>query len=199
MANPKILIADDEVLQLETIIDIIQKAGCNYDVYTALNGQSALKIAQIEPPDLIITDWEMPVMNGIEFIKALKNNPKTADIPVIMCTGIMTTSENLETALTVGAVDYIRKPIHSIEFVARTKANLHLAEKYNEVKKLNEMKDKIFAVISHDLRGPVGTIKSFAELVLEDEESSTDDYIKTIEVIRRQSGSAFNTLDLLTR
>jgi len=141
----------------------------------------------------------MPVMNGIEFIKALKNNPKTADIPVIMCTGIMTTSENLETALTVGAVDYIRKPIDSIEFVARTKANLHLAEKYNEVKKLNEMKDKIFAVISHDLRGPVGTIKSFAELVLEDEESSTDDYIKTIEVIRRQSGSAFNTLDLLTR
>jgi len=50
MANPKILIADDEVLQLETIIDIIQKAGCNYDVYTALNGQSALKIAQIETP-----------------------------------------------------------------------------------------------------------------------------------------------------
>jgi two-component system sensor histidine kinase/response regulator len=109
----------------------------------------------------------------------------------------MISSENLETALKAGAVDYIRKPVDEIELIARTKANLHLAEKYQEIKKLNEMKDKIFSVISHDLRGPVGTIKSFSEFVSEDEDSSVEDYIRSIEAIRKQSASVYNTLENL--
>jgi two-component system sensor histidine kinase/response regulator len=198
MQIPKILILDDEVSHLEAIIDIIEDAGCNYEILSALSGKTALEITQKEMPNLIITDWEMPTMNGIEFIEQLKKNQTSIDIPVIMCTGIMTTSENLETALRVGAVDYIRKPVDKIELIARIKANLHLAEKYNEVKKLNEMKDKIFSVISHDLRGPVGMIKSFADLIIKGEfENNQGELIDIIKIISKQSSSIFNTLENL--
>ncbi len=197
MKNPKILIVDDEFTHLETIIDIVEDAGCNYDIFSAINGKTALEIAKKEIPDIIITDWEMPEMNGIELIKHLKNTPQTADIPVIMCTGIMTTSEHLESALHVGAVDYIRKPIDKIELLARTRANLHLAEKYNEVKNLNEMKDKIFSIISHDLRGPVGTIKVFTDLILEGEKYSNEEFRQFIKRIGKQSASVFNVLENL--
>ena len=198
MQNPKILIVDDEVIHLDAIMDIIEDAGCNYDIFTAFNGKTAFEIALKEIPDLIITDWEMPKMNGIKLIKHLKEDSRTIDIPVIMCTRIMTSSENLKTALKVGAVDYIRKPVDKIELIARTKANLHLAEKYNEVKKLNEMKDKIFSVISHDLRGPVGTIKSFTDLILRNElKYSQEEFIKFVKLIGKQIGSIFNILENL--
>lgn len=198
MQNPKILIVDDEIVHLDAIIDIIEEEEWNYEVFSALNGKTALDIAKKEMPDLIITDWEMPEMSGIELIKQLKNDTHTADIPVIMCTGIMTTSKNLETALNIGAVDYVRKPVDKIELIARIKANLHLAEKYREVKKLNQMKDKIFSVISHDLRGPVGTIKSFADLLVEsDFKEDKKEFVDCIKIIGKQSSSIFNTLENL--
>jgi len=109
-------------------------------LYQALNGELALKIAIREQPEIIITDWEMPGMDGIELIKRLKQNESTSDTPIIMCTGVMTSSENLHTALSVGAVDYIRKPIDKIELLARIKSMLMLSdsrkvlkEKYLEI------------------------------------------------------------------
>ena len=212
MQTPKILIVDDEMVHLDAIIDVIEDEDWNYEVFSAFNGKTALEIAKKEIPDLIISDWEMPEMNGIELIKHLKSEPKIADIPVIMCTGIMTTSENLETALNVGAVDYVRKPVDKIELIARIKANLHLAEKhsevkelnkvltvkYNEIKKLNEAKDRIFAVISHDLRGPVGTLKLFIDLVLSNLRNySMEELEEFIEMISKQSGSVYSVLDNL--
>jgi len=88
-------------------------------------------------PDLIITDWEMPIMNGIEFIKLLKSNEKTHDIPVIMCTGVMTTPENLKTALDAGAVDYIRKPVEKLELMARVNSMLKLSDSIKTIKAQN--------------------------------------------------------------
>ncbi len=212
MQTPKILIVDDEMVHLDAIIDVIEDVDWNYEVFSAFNGKTALEIARKELPDLIISDWEMPVMDGIELIEHLKNDSKTADIPVIMCTGIMTTSENLETALNVGAVDYVRKPVDKIELIARIKANLHLAEKhsevkelnkaltvkYNEIKKLNEAKDRIFSVISHDLRGPVGTLKLFVDLILSNLRNySMEELEEFIEMISKQSGSVYSVLDNL--
>ena len=195
MQQPKILIIDDEVAHLEAIIDIIEEAGFNYEIFSALNGKSALEIAKKELPDLVITDWEMPQMSGIELIEHLKKDIQTADIPVIMCTGIMTTSENLETALKVGAVDYLRKPIDKIELIARINASLQLADKYNEVKKLNEAKDKIFSVIAHDLQGPVGAIKFFVEFILSNIHNySTKELENYIEMLSKQSSSVYSIL-----
>jgi two-component system, sensor histidine kinase and response regulator len=212
MPIPKILIVDDEVVHLEAIIDIIEDAGSEYEILTAFNGITALEIVHKEMPDLIITDWEMPGMDGIELIKHLKNDKKTTDIPVIMCTGIMTSSENLETALNAGAVDYIRKPIDKLELIARIKANLHLAAKYREVKELNrtlaikyheikmlnETKDMIFSIISHDLRGPVGTLKYFAEMILDNiNEYAIEELEEYVDMMGQQSGWIYSILENL--
>jgi len=130
----KILIVDDEPNNIRAIRNCITESGDFYILYQALNGNLALKIAITEKPDLIITDWEMPEMDGIELIKKLKADENTSEIPVIMCTGVMISSEHLHTALMAGAVDYIRKPIDKIELIARVKSMLQLSFSKNELK-----------------------------------------------------------------
>ena len=160
-----ILIVDDQLENLQTIVDMFATESITYNVIKAPNGKIALKIIEEIIPDLIITDWEMPEMDGIEFIKQLKKSNITSDIPVIMCTGVMTSSENLNTALNAGAVDYIRKPIDKIELIARTKANLNLAESFQKIKSLNEsltelsqFKEDMTNMVVHDLKNPLSAI-----------------------------------------
>ncbi len=76
-------------------------------------------------------------MDGIEAIKYLKNNPVTADIPIIMCTGIMLSSDSLRIALDSGAVDYVRKPVDKIELQARVHSMLKLSDSYRTIKEQN--------------------------------------------------------------
>jgi DNA-binding response OmpR family regulator/DNA-binding CsgD family transcriptional regulator len=132
MKDYKILIIDDQIQTIHTIINYLEKEYTNYHFYHALNGISGIEVAQKHIPDLIVTDWEMPGFSGIETIKTLKNSEKTKDIPVIMLTGIMLDSEHLKTALEAGAIDYIRKPIDKLELTARIKSMLMLADSYKE-------------------------------------------------------------------
>ncbi len=193
-----ILIVDDQPENLQAITDIFTKSQLPYEIIQAPNGKIALKIIDKVLPDLIITDWEMPEMDGIEFIKQLKQNTNTADIPVIMCTGVMTSSVNLETALQAGAVDYIRKPIDEIELIARTKANLHLSDSYTEIKQLNESKNRIFSIIAHDLKGPVGNIKSFLDMILSNQSDfDFETVINYLNLLEKQSTATYNILENL--
>jgi phosphoserine phosphatase RsbU/P len=134
--NAKVLVIDDEQNYLDLIADTLKVK--NYKILQALNGKMGCLVAQKFMPDIIITDWEMPELNGIETIKQLKNNLLTQDIPVIMCTGIMTSSENLDSALNAGAVDFIRKPIEPLELLARINSALNLSESIKKIKLQNE-------------------------------------------------------------
>jgi len=193
-----ILIVDDQPENLQTITDIFTKSQLLYEITQAPNGKIALKIIEKVVPDLIITDWEMPEMDGIEFIKQLKQNTNTVDIPVIMCTGVMTSSKNLETSLQAGAVDYIRKPIDEIELIARTKANLHLADNYTKIKQLNESRNKIFSIIGHDLKGPVGNMKSFLDMILSKEfDFNYEEIVGFLGLLEKQSTATYNILENL--
>ena len=124
----RILIVDDQYEQLEQLINIIENSGANYLLYEALEVKTALYIVHKEIPDLIITDWEMPEVNGLEFLRLLKSDERVKDIPVMMCTGKMTSSVDLKTALEAGFIDFIRKPLDAIELLARIKAMLTLFE-----------------------------------------------------------------------
>ncbi len=132
----KVLVIDDEQTYLDLITETLKEK--NYKILQALNGKMGCMVAQKFIPDIIITDWEMPELNGIETIKALKKNPAIQDIPVIMCTGIMTSSQNLDAALNAGAVDFIRKPIEALELIARINSALNLSESIKKVKLQNE-------------------------------------------------------------
>lgn len=196
--SQRILIVDDQLENLQAIYQMLENAEISHQISLATSARQAYKVIEKQLPDLIVTDWEMPEINGIEFITTLKENPLTKDIPVIMCTGIMTSSKNLETALAAGAADYIRKPVDEIELIARVKANLHLSAKYLEIKQLNESKRTLFSIISHDLRGSIGRIRSFSEIVKLDEENfDRKEILELIDVIARQSRSTFAVLENL--
>ena len=163
----KLLLVDDQNSNLKIIKDTLRDSGEKYEIHFANDGKTAYEIALKVIPDLVISDWEMPVMDGIQLIRLLKLNPNTRKIPVIMATGVMTSSKNLKTALDAGAVDYIRKPIDPMELVARVNSMLRLSKSYQEILSLNTLKDRMLSVIAHDLRGPVGNLASMIEIFLE--------------------------------
>jgi CheY-like chemotaxis protein len=124
--NPKILIVDDNQDTLQLMLNCLFKAGY-LNVLCAKNGISALDIIDKELPDLIILDWNMPVMNGIEVLKRLQSDRKTKHISVIIATGALLSSRDLEEALSSGANDYIRIPYEDIELLARVQSALNFS------------------------------------------------------------------------
>ncbi len=146
-----ILIVDDKLENIQTIIDCISNLQQDFNIFRASNGLSAIEISTNKIPDIIITDWDMPQMNGIELVKILKSNRLTADIPVIMCTGVMLTSENLRTALEAGALDYIRKPIDKVELESR----LSSALRFNDALKTLKTERQQFLSLLNTIPEPI--------------------------------------------
>ncbi len=143
MSAKKILVVDDQPSSLQVIVTFLERTEDNYDIYQALDGEECLRIASEKHPDLIIIDWVMPGISGIDVIKQLKSDKETTDIPVIVCTGLMTSPQDLRTAFEAGAVDYLRKPYDMIELIARVRSVISLADSYKEIKlQRDELKKK---------------------------------------------------------
>lgn len=127
-----ILIIDDEADTRNLVVNYLE-SNEGYVFYTANNGETGLEIAYNELPDLILLDWQMPEMDGLKVLEKLKSRKETAEIPVMMYTGIMTDSNSLRTALQLGAKDFLRKPIEPIEMEARITAVIQQAEHQREI------------------------------------------------------------------
>jgi two-component system sensor histidine kinase/response regulator len=120
-----ILIVDDIPLNLQALGNMLERMG--YEVQVATSGPEALQIAHASPrPDLILLDIMMPGMDGFEVCQRLKADPLLRLIPVIFISAIGITDQKIE-AFRAGAVDYITKPFHREEVVARVRAHLQLA------------------------------------------------------------------------
>ena len=104
----KILIVDDSVTVRSSEKKILAGLGLN-DVVEATDGAMGLKMAFQEKPDLVLMDWDMPTLSGIEALKLLKANPATEKTPVIMVTG-SAGKEQIVEAIKLGATDYVIKP-----------------------------------------------------------------------------------------
>ncbi|MCU0436980.1 MAG: hybrid sensor histidine kinase/response regulator [Raineya sp.] len=201
--KPTLLIADDQPDNLRAIIDILQKSSLQFEFINVPNGKVLVDIAIKKQPDLIITDWEMPEMNGLEAISALKQHPQTQDIPVIICTGIMITPNDLKVALEAGAADYIKKPIEPIELLARVQSMLTLSASYRKIKEqkeeletLNILKNRLLSVVSHDTRSPLNSLKGTLFL-LENDALTQEEMKDTVGKIIIQSEQVNNFLDNL--
>jgi len=138
MNKQKILIVDDEPAILESIVNCYIESREPFELFQALNGETAFQVVQKIVPDLVLTDWEMPVMDGLQLIGKLQSAESLRDIPVIMVTGFMLSPYDLRTAMSVGAVDYIRKPIDKTELLARTKTMLKLSTANKTIRKQEE-------------------------------------------------------------
>lgn len=154
--NIKLLVADDNYENVELILGFLEDL--TDDIVYAPDGQLAVELTQQEPPDLIIMDWQMPKMNGIEAIKAIRGAPDTTSIPIIVATGIMTSVDNLRMALESGAVDFLRKPYNKLEFQARCEAALRLRHQHLVIEEmLAKEKEFMQQTLEHKRRELAGT------------------------------------------
>jgi two-component system sensor histidine kinase/response regulator len=136
MSNSKLLLVDDEPLNLKLYDKMLKDF--NFQVIAAANGQECIEKVNEHFPDLILMDWNMPVMDGIEALEILKKDEVTKDIPVLMITGVMTSSEDLAFAMSVGAIDFLKKPFDKRELLARVKTHLELKYAKDQLRLLNE-------------------------------------------------------------
>ena len=135
MSNSKLLLVDDEPLNLKLYDKMLKDH--DFQIITATNGQDCLDKVREHFPDLILLDWNMPVMDGIEALEILKKDEATKDIPVLMITGVMTSSEDLAFAMSVGASDFLKKPFDKLELSARVRNILLLSETLKTLKNQN--------------------------------------------------------------
>jgi two-component system sensor histidine kinase/response regulator len=205
MKKPLLLIADDQPDNLKIIKDILNHEEEKYAFITVPNGKILVEIATKKLPDLIITDWEMPEMDGLEATRLLKKEKNTKDIPVIMYTGIMTSTDNLTTALEAGAVDFVRKPIEPTELIARVQSMLQLANSFRKIKaqneeleKLNIIKDRLISIISHDVRSPLNSFKGVLFL-LKNNAIAQEELEQVVNKVGNQIEQISNFLDNLLR
>lgn len=117
----KILIAEDERDIRELVTFTLNFAG--YEVVAASNGEEAIQLVEREMPDLVILDVRMPRMTGYEACTLIKNNPKTAHIPVVFLSAKGQEAE-IQTGLQAGADEYLLKPFAPDQLIAHVQRML---------------------------------------------------------------------------
>ena len=108
MADLKILAVDDSPTMRRIIINTLKRAGFN-DVIEATDGKDALAKMKVEKPNFVITDWNMPEMDGLTFISTLRSQAEYKDLPVLMVT-TRSVKEDIVDAMKAGVNNYIVKP-----------------------------------------------------------------------------------------
>ncbi|KIT16193.1 phosphate regulon transcriptional regulator PhoB [Jannaschia aquimarina] len=121
VSQPSVLVVEDEAPQREILVYNLEAEG--YEVAQATSGDAALDMAREDSPDLILLDWMLPEISGIEVCRRLKARSETRDIPVIM---ISARAEEVDRVrgLETGADDYVVKPYSVVELMARVRTQL---------------------------------------------------------------------------
>jgi two-component system sensor histidine kinase/response regulator len=191
MSNPEIekkgdiLIVDDVAENLELLFNMLTRN--NYEVRRVLSGKIAIKIAEIEPPDLILLDIRMPEIDGYEVCRRLKKSEITKNIPVIFLSALNDIFDKVR-AFQVGGVDYINKPFHLEEVLARVenqlklvrmqkqlqqqnlvllKTNKDLHQRTNELEILNKELAIFNSRVSHDIKNHLQVINGLSAILWE--------------------------------
>ncbi|WP_323764647.1 phosphate regulon transcriptional regulator PhoB [Marinovum sp.] len=119
--QPTVLVVEDEPAQREVLSYNLEAEG--FRVSRAEDGEQALLLAEEEAPDIIVLDWMLPNVSGIEVCRRLKSRPETRGVPVIMLSARAEEVDRVR-GLETGADDYVVKPYSVVELMARVRAQL---------------------------------------------------------------------------
>ncbi len=144
--TPKILVVDDEPDAVELVAFNLKAAG--YDVVTAVEGDEALKKARMQLPDLIVLDWMLPEVDGLEVCKILRRDSATSAIPIVMLTAKAAEIDRV-LGLEFGADDYVTKPFSPRELVLRVKKLLARGQATEQKKDRIQLADLLIDVPRH--------------------------------------------------
>jgi len=160
----------DDVLANVMLVKAVLKSR-SYKVVEASNGKDAIEKVKENKPDLILMDVMMPVMNGHEAARILKEDPDTEGIPIIFLTALSDIND-VVSGFDLGASDYISKPFKPA--LLRSRVDRQIRELHNlriivnqreELAKVILNRDRLYSVIAHDLRSPIGTLKMIMNLL----------------------------------
>lgn len=158
----RILVVDDEALYVQLLRCILEQKG--YEVADAPNGEEALRLLKPFAPDVVLLDVIMPVLDGFETCRRIKSDPATAPIPVLMVTSLSDRDDRLK-GIAAGANDFLSKPVDAEEVSLRV-SNMVYAKRlydarqkqYEELRKLESLRDNLVHMIVHDMRNPLMAI-----------------------------------------
>lgn len=164
-----LLLVDDVPENIQLLGKILKTEG--YSFVIATNGKETFRVIEQCIPDLILLDIMLPDTDGFEICRKLKEDQRTADIPIIFLTALADLEDKVR-GFETGAVDYITKPFEDMEVIARVRTHIRLKKanevirKYSEtLEESNTAKDKVFSVIAHDLHSHVSSVYSMVELL----------------------------------
>ncbi len=166
----KILAVDDSNEVISLIAELFAD---QHMIITASNGKKAVEAAFSEMPDLIIMDINMPVMDGLQATRILKEDPRTMNIPIIMLTAL-DSDDDLVMGLNAGACDYLGKPFHRTVLEAKVNAQLRTKALYDSLEHANQrlmeldrLKSGFIAMAAHELKTPLNVINNYMHMLLE--------------------------------
>ncbi|MEN9204281.1 MAG: response regulator [Thermostichales cyanobacterium BF4_bins_65] len=195
-----VLLVDDTPDNLRLLSSILSDQG--YKVRSVIRGSMALTAVQASPPELILLDITMPEMSGYEVCQRLKQDPKTADIPVIFISALDDVLDKVK-AFRVGGVDYISKPFQLEEVLARVETHITLSRQRQalqrqkqEIESLGQLKDHLLSTVSHDLKSPLTVILGLTKLLQATLELG--DLAQQREMLARIQASGEKMLNLVT-
>ncbi len=193
-----ILIVDDNPTNLNVLFIFLREKG--FKVLVAENGESALQRSALAQPDIILLDVLMPGLDGFETCRLLKDNPDTADIPVILMTALNDTNDKVK-GFASGAVDYITKPAQYEEVLARIHTHLRLRRLQEslqtEVEKHQQLAAELNAyahTVAHDLKAPLGLLLGFAEVLEESYTALSPEEVAQLTQRIRRSGQKMRSI-----
>ncbi len=189
-----VLIVDDMPKNIQLLGSILKNE--SIEIEFATSGKEALEWLQTRHFDLVLLDIMMPEMDGYEVCRRIKENAETADIAVIFITA-KTDIQSMVQGFETGAVDYITKPFNKSELIARVRTHLTLQRQKRLLEENNALKDKVFSIIGHDLRNPVGNIKTYIDAFLLSGFELSDEVSTLLKDISILSEQAFALLENL--
>ena len=136
--KPRILIVEDSRSVREEIRQVLQEAGVEAAFYEAENGLDGFKIMMDHPLDLVFCDLVMPQMDGLKFLQMRSSREEMQEVPVVMLTAVGDVDQKIK-VLSAGANDYITKPFHPGELVARAKVHLKVKQLQDELRQKNAL------------------------------------------------------------
>jgi signal transduction histidine kinase len=152
MKSPdRLLIVDDVPDNLFLVRTILEDEG--YEIITSSNGHDALKIIESEPPDLVLLDVMMPLMDGYEVTRRIRAMKDLPFIPILLITAY--DRANAVKGLDLGADEFIRKPIEADELLARVRSLLRLKHSIAERDRIDRQRQDFVSRLTHDLRTPL--------------------------------------------
>ncbi|MDH3259150.1 MAG: response regulator, partial [Deltaproteobacteria bacterium] len=180
----RLLIVDDETGTVEALKDILERSG--YQVSTAYKGKEAIEAVSSNKPDLIILDVMLPDIDGFEVCKRLKDDNMARAIPILMLTALDGKEDRIK-GLSVGANDFLKKPIEHDELLLRIKSYLgiksyqeRLLKNISEISENQRIKEDLMHMVVHDLNNPLFGLSLSLETLLFEKERFSDKQLKRI-------------------